>query len=65
MKVVKWWIDNPCLQEDKQLRIINKFYWMLLWIRVNVFTIGKEKKELKMNVSLGNLSYRKIKKILK
>lgn len=65
MKITKWWIDNRVLEKNRWLRYWNIFWWVILWIRVNLLTLRKEKKVIKHDLNMGNISYRKMKRNFK
>ncbi|TKJ26206.1 MAG: hypothetical protein CEE42_05185 [Promethearchaeota archaeon Loki_b31] len=58
-KLVKWWRNTP-KKFTKLEKIIQIGCWVIWSVRVSVFTIGKNKKEVKVACCLSNVSYRKI-----
>lgn len=61
MKLVKWWKNTPKrftrIEKTKQ-----KILWIYYYIRINLFSLNKENKEVKKTCCLSNLSYRKMKR---
>ncbi len=64
MKIVKWWHSYKKHGWSQKEKFRERVLWIILWIRVNLLTINKEKKEMKHNLSLGNISYKMMKKYL-